>query len=143
MNEFIYNPFRSDHLRERADACDAALLCEPIERMQDNGKWTPAIVDNPERFLSSSRYRRAPAPKTRPWSKPEDVPGPVCWIRRNEVNAPHSDNVMAMIVNTSDIGFEYFTRQNGFVNWCDVEKISSLEHSTDRKTWLPCTVIEP
>lgn len=79
-----------------------------------------------------------PKPKVRPWSKPEDVPGPVCWIRGK------GDYRMHMIIGFAGENF-YITPSCG----CEPILTSSsfsetrwerMEHSTDRITWKPCTV---
>ena len=80
------------------------------------------------------------APKLRAWNKPSDVPGPVCWLRKRDKTGKYA-SIEAMIVSVSDRGFEWFTHEGRFVTWDD-SKISQLEYSTDRETWLPCTVLE-
>jgi len=75
-------------------------------------------------------HRPIPLPSApRPWSNPEHVPGPVCWIRKLSFEA--------MITHIISTGF--FAGSHGYV-----EFVASLdyEHSTDRKSWHPCTVTE-
>jgi hypothetical protein len=80
-------------------------------------------------WKSYSRYRPKPAPSTRPWSKPEDVPGPVCWIKSRA-------ETECLVVTISPEGVRI---ASGLCTWYSLfDKL----HSTDRKTWLPCVVTE-
>jgi len=82
--------------------------------------------------LETQQYRPKPEPARRPWSKPEDVPTGAVWLRR--ITCPQ---FMCMIVG---LGSENLANsQDGTVSW---ENIYLFEWSTDRKTWLPCTVEE-
>jgi hypothetical protein len=81
-----------------------------------------------------------PAPtRQEPWSKPEHVPGPVCWIRAAE---PGAVGYGSLFVAFDKRGI--YTRDNdpedAFVPWAEIHK---YEHSLDRVTWLPCTVALP
>lgn len=84
------------------------------------------------------QYRIKPKPVTRPWSKPEDVPGPVCWVRADS-------GLEAMISAVSPAGIS-FVGPSDSVQSYSWEKFArahgKLLHSTDRKTWHPCTVTE-
>lgn len=77
--------------------------------------------------------KNTPDVKTRPWSKPDDVPGPVCWLRtrlskNNEDMITHVDPSGLFKGNGNDSIF--------------YEMLGLYEHSTDRKTWKPCEVTE-
>ena len=128
-----------EQLKQNAAAMIAFADGKPIERLGNDGNYyTAERGDYPdsERLLSSMArgnvFRPAPEPKTRPWQKPEDVPGPVCWIRFN--NSKLGEQMI--------IGF----RHTGFIcideSWesCVFLFSEAKEYSTDRKTWHPCTV---
>lgn len=82
-------------------------------------------------------YRPKPEPVTRPWSKPQDVPAPVCWVR----NSKYPQDAY-LIVGIRDNGISYGRSDAGqFVNWTHPE-FSNLEYSTDRHEWKPCVISE-
>ena len=93
-------------------------------------------VDYPNWHSKAAIFRPKPQPVSRPWSNPEDVPGPVCWIRRiDERNKERmivyvdSSGVDSLGVGVSQMKCVMFGGE--FLKW---------EYSTDRKTWKPCTV---
>lgn len=94
-------------------------------------------VDNTS-FDWSGNFRIKPEPKTRPWSKPEDVPGPVCYLR-----SIGFDGGWTMITGARKSTPEHLsgiTIEGGInMRWDD---LSDYEHSTDRAQWKPCTVTE-
>lgn len=78
------------------------------------------------------------APKLRAWNKQDDVPGPVCWIRRKS----DRHNCVAMVVFMDDGGIHAGNESSiCYINitW---HEVSACEYSTDRKTWHPCEVTE-
>lgn len=83
-------------------------------------------------------YRPKPEPVTRPWSKPEDVPGPVCWVR-NRALAGNPLPVGSLIVCVERWGVTLGANQT-LAEW---DVFETLEYSTDRKTWRKCEVTEP
>jgi hypothetical protein len=93
-------------------------------------EWIPA---NGYHIDSRLCYRIKPEPKTRPWSKPEDVPGPVCWISGDGI-------IGLLIVSFHSDGGGLAAGRNEYT-WEDIEA-RKLKYSTDRKTWSPCTVTE-
>lgn len=80
-------------------------------------------------------YRIKPEPVTRPWSKPEDVPGSVCWMRGARGTGVNDVQRFVTIVNSTGVSFSH----GGEVYWA---RIPDWEYSTDRKTWQPCVVTE-
>jgi hypothetical protein len=71
----------------------------------------------------------------RPWSKPEDVPGPVCWIRAD------SRFYGAMIVGIDEHGvWTAGGDENIRHTWAAFN--TPTEYSTDMKTWSPCVVAQ-
>lgn len=87
-------------------------------------------------------YRIKPEPVTRPWSKPEDVPGPVCWIRSNKDGA-------AFVIGINEVGVAYVGSYYGRREEVLLSRVEwgafngpRWQYSTDRKTWQPCVVTE-
>ena len=77
---------------------------------------------------------RVVEPARVPWSCPEDVPGPVCWIRASLgfprlVTAITDKGICVSCVNGRD--------NPDFFDWQQCSEV--FEYSTDRKTWHPCT----
>lgn len=95
--------------------------------------WSRVIVP-----AFPQRPEPKPEPKTRPWSKPDDVPGPVCWVR----TSASGGKVECLVVCISTTGISTLSRVEQFIPWSDAGKMETLEYSTDRKTWQPCTVTE-
>lgn len=103
-------------------------------RVNTDGDWlepSTQRIDYLEEIIIGGRYevRLAPVPSEpveKRWNKPEDVPGPVCWLRWH-------DGSIDMIVGISGEG----VLCNGeLISWITLQNI---KYSTDRKTWLPCT----
>lgn len=98
------------------------------------GPWGDII--NPE-WTDDHDYRPKPEPKLRPWSKPEDVPSPVCWIRQ-----PHTAPFATLILS---IGADIvrFANHEGFrVVTFSSGDLAGYEYSTDRIHWHPCGIVE-
>lgn len=122
-------------LRDTADAIEAHERGEPIEcRLWGIAdEWAEINPpNNPSWGFDSFIYRPKPKPKKRPWSKPEDVPGPVCWLRIS------SDGKEYLVYGISGIGLTTAVR---LIDWNQMS-LPGLEYSVDRKTWHPCTVEE-
>ena len=131
------NTDEQQRLRQNAAAIIACAEGKPIQERSRTirGKWLDINGQPAWSMWDRYEWRPAPEPVSRPWSKPEDVPGPVCWIRRQK------GNVEMLIVAIHEEGM-MLNDAGGRVpkEWSD---ISEHEHSTDRRTWLPCTVTEP
>lgn len=109
---------------------------EPIQYRKDtHSEWRDSLGGLGFE-AQGCQYRIKPKPVTRPWSKPEDVPGPVCWLRNGPTDCYP---VMALGFNERGISLTRLEGGRNFVLW---NELSSWEHSTDRKTWHPCTVTE-
>lgn len=136
INTNTMKPLTKEQLRDNAAAMLAFADGKPIQfnpsaNNDPDAKWLDTI-DLTE--IETVWHRPKPQPVSRPWSKPEDVPGPVCWIRQidernNERMIVHVDG--SGIFSGSQIRCVMFG--NEFLKW---------EYSTDRKTWKPCTVEE-
>lgn len=77
-------------------------------------------------------YRPKPEPKTRPWSKPSDVPLS-CWVRRKHT----AWECLVVMVNHGRIAF--IDGQATTIIAHEYEKLSEFDYSTDRINWNPCT----
>lgn len=134
MKEYEFNPNNIEHCLERADALKAKRENQPVELCDVNiGTWEPrTLIEEP--FVSYVRYRRKPTPVARFWSKPSDVPGPVCWMRL--------DGEGFMIIGLEADGVEGLI-SNSEVSILRWSEMRGWNHSTDMKTWLPCTTTEP
>lgn len=125
-------------LRNAADAMDAYEAGKAIEyRRFDETEWNTTDKSQAPGYLAWmldwAEYRPKPTPKTRPWSKPDDVPGPVCWVR------DHRSQWMITTITHEGVitdGSAGIIRQ-----WHEFEE-NYPEYSTDRKTWHKCEVIE-
>lgn len=100
----------------------------------DRPEWL--ISSNPLWKFDDFCYRPAPNPVTRLWSKPEDVPGPICWIRDQG-----QDGFGALVIGIDPSGVEalFYEQKPTLVKW---RCLRLREYSTDRKTWHPCTITE-
>lgn len=125
----------------------AHLSGEKCEVNSFKDEWTEQDPIQCSIHLSEhpDRWRVAPKPVTRPWNKPEDVPGPVCWLRSTYHDGT-PDYRMSLIVGfAGDVS--YITATCGCdpvlhsQNFSDT-RWENMQYSTDRKTWLPCTVTE-
>lgn len=86
-------------------------------------------ADDKEPNFAVYHYRIKPAKKTVPWTQ-DDVP-PVCWVRWVGDLAPKSVLVTEIRANGIMI------RNGSFYDFHQCAR--ELEHSTDLKTWKPCT----
>lgn len=90
-------------------------------------------------FHVSLKWRIKPEPKTRPWSSPDDVPGPVCWLKFTDFDVRMIVGIARhMILVSSAVLNGGISR----ISWYEFAQQSSWMHSTDRKTWHPCTITE-
>jgi len=113
------------------------LLLGEIEQREDQylcwGTWESDPCRGGATTQDNKRRTRRPLPtepKMVPWDAPEDVPGPVCWIRRKS-----NPSTIRLIVGISLC--DICDSQEGEETWASLA--ARCEHSTDRKTWLPCT----
>lgn len=122
-----------DTLRRNADAMEAFLAGKSVEyysRLDD--KWHDETSEITGWGLLTP-HRIKTTPKARGWSNPDDVPGPICWIRLALKSSHPCD---ALVVGILETGVQ--TSQGSF----DWESSVKYEYSTDRKTWHKCEVIE-
>ncbi len=136
------DPAEQTRLRQNAAAMLAAADGKPVEARFINGTDTWNVQAGPITLYSfkhpSLEWRPQPEPSTRPWSKPEDVPLN-CWIRyRLQPDMGQASFIVS--IGMGGIQCPNDGRQNQRITWSE---IGEYEHSTDRKTWLPCTVQEP
>lgn len=124
----------NEQLCQNAAAMLAIVDGKPIQhRWKDDSDTQWMDTQNPVWNMPDYFYRPKPEPVSRQWSKPEDVPGPVCWLRYVGDNENHwlvigigkLDGIQASL--TADISWE---------------DVGEYEYSTDRKVWNTCTIIE-
>jgi hypothetical protein len=126
-------PLTKEQLRDNAAAMLAFAEGKPIQFVASGYRATTPIWADTEELthIHDIWHRPKPQPVSRPWSKPEDVPGPVCWIKSNSafgamVTGLHPDGL-----NCDGTRFRFRELS-----------LAKAEYSTDRKTWKPCTVEE-
>jgi len=130
------NNLTPEQIEQNAAAYVASMSGKPWQWYSHAKKqWRDDIAKDRSVFWhTESGYlcRPTPAPEPpKPWDCPEDVPGPVCWLRMDAsitewmVLAIHEDGVAV-----STIGF-------GRATWDELRK-QAASYSTDRKTWKPC-----
>lgn len=133
------NQTENDRLKQNAAAMLARADGKPVQYKPRNRNcaWITIRPPGPLAFdCSYNDYRPAPEPKVRPWSKPEDVPGPVCWMRQTGTK---SHGLVAWI-DEAGIGAHGMASNSTAVTGLMYEQLHAYEYSTDRKTWKPCTV---
>jgi len=120
------------------------LKGEPQRRGDEwelNGVWNTVVSkdygDISREHCCKRRSRRPlpSVPRTRPWSKPEDVPVNF-WVRHIS-----ADGVMYAPVNIHQSGIQiYWERDTHRIPWATLAEF--YEYSLDRKTWQKCEVVE-
>jgi hypothetical protein len=125
---------------DRLEKTMSCTVCGVVKHVNDFA--TPDVCEacNSKTAELEAQPVATPAPaRQEPWSKPEHVPGPVCWIRAAE---PGAVGYGSLFVAFDKRGI--YTRDNdpedAFVPWAEIHE---YEHSLDRVTWLPCTVALP
>lgn len=121
-----------EQLRQNAAAMIAHAEGKPVQwREDDDAEWTD--TEHPIWQCDDVSYRPKPEPKTRQWSKPDDVPGPVCWLRVVD------DAAELMVVGMDELTINI--SQAGSYKWSKLHE-EGFQYSTDRKTWHKCEVSE-
>lgn len=93
-------------------------------------EWGACV--SPRWFLDTHEYRPKPELATVPWDCADDVPGPVCYLRIKD--EPYS---WSMVLGAGKKGI-IVPDYHGKLTF-NYEELERVEHSTDRKTWHPCT----
>jgi hypothetical protein len=128
-------PLTKEQLRDNAAAMLAFADGKPFELFTQGG-WSESLLTTGDARLllecmsQGNHYRAKPQPVSRPWSKPEDVPLN-CWL-----NAPSVNNQAWLVNGVIESGVY---SAGGLKTWSELR---DYQHSTDRKTWKPCTVEE-
>lgn len=129
-----------EQLRQNAAAMLAFADGKPIQwKHLHDIRWTTSSGPTSEFSWNCAEieYRPKPEPKVRQWSKPEDVPGPVCWLR-----AKIQPEILMLVSCIWANGIGLNDGKAVFQKTWDRLFDGEWEHSTDRKTWHPCTVTE-
>ena len=123
----------NEQLRQNASAMLALADGKPIQ-VWFNHKWEDYGLTPKDwhRF----QYRPKPSPVTRPWSKPDDVPGPVCWLRSRIA----TDCAFLVYAIEMECVWVQCGKVISCLGWREL--VAGWECSADRKQWLPCTVKE-
>lgn len=116
-----------EHAAQLLPLIQAYAEGKTIQGEQSTGRWVD--LDEPS-FQPVTQYRIKPTPRTVPWDCPEDVP-PVCWLRSINGNFGH------YLVTFVDYGGVFAGQAKDVFLFGS--KFATLEYSTDRKTWHPCT----
>lgn len=115
----------------RACKADPSVKIEFIYMGLGSTGWQDAISTPWMSGQYHYRIKPKPAPATRPWSKPEDVPFPWPIIRIEALDG------IALITGIRKTGIMVASIRGQEIPWCD---INAYQHSTDGRTWLPCEV---
>lgn len=121
-----------DELTEQTIAAFRAWKADPSVKIEARlnkvmgASWEAFPYPNLE--FKDFSYRIKPAPSTRRWSKPEDVPFP--WPIVRIVGSDTAYTITAV----STAGISVFGQCTGWY------KIGDLIYSTDGRTWHPCEV---
>jgi hypothetical protein len=130
----------NEQLKQNAAAMVAFADGKPIEFQaeRDDGTFSDvwrytSNINNIDRIP----HRPKPEPKTRPWSKPDDVPGPVCWLGSSSSQSLHEQHLISCVCCR---GVWWHSGQTHMLStW---EDLGGNTYSTDRKTWHPCIITE-
>lgn len=121
-----------EQLRQNAEALRAFADGKPIQCQFgcDGGgfdnEWHK--TENLNRFLEVP-HRPEPEPVTREWNSDADVPAGICFVLADNCKCPQ--------LVTLSTSHGVWCSGGAFYYYRDLRKFS-----TDRKTWLPCTVTE-
>jgi hypothetical protein len=125
-------PLTKDQLRDNAAAMLAFADGKPIEYDSSSGE-TPSWCGTTDiTYIQTIWHRPKLQPVSRTWSAPEDVPLH-CWIRAGKGEPER----LVIMVASNGIRIVGTSCHSAFFEW---RELSVLNHSTDRKTWKPCTV---
>lgn len=126
-------PLTEQQIADNVAAVEAWLNKEKVEVQYRDTPADPWEHEpNIEAFdFGTFYYRPAPDPSIRWWSRPQDVPGPVCWIKYG---------ISAEMLITV-VGSSFVCSGRSIFGFIEIEKLK-LQYSLDRKTWLACTVTE-
>lgn len=127
----------NEQLKQTAAAMLAVADGKPAQfKYRGQGREAWGDIEDPEWNFAFCEYRAKPEPRTRPWNNPNDVPGPVCWLR----DTTDARQMEQMVTHVDGSGVLSGTGHSYVVMlWSDSPR---FEHSTDRKTWHKCEVTE-
>lgn len=135
-----YTPEQLRLCADAKEAIDKGLPAEQWNARYTRGEWREY---GGAFYLDDGwLYRPKSAPKTRPWSKPDDVPIGICYIR--DKNSPSG---FSTILSANSYGFVRVVSRYGYSNSAEINRASwsycdEFEYSLDRKTWHSCEVTE-
>lgn len=133
------NNLTADQIQQNADAVKSHLENRPVEvRMRYNADDPWNISACPQWEFALFIYRPKAESITRPWSNPDDVPGPVCWVRHS-TRSNGSTGMMVIGLDAEGVEGMVHYASVELLKWKDMEQ---WEYSTDRREWKPCEVTE-
>lgn len=122
-----------EQIEQNAAAYIAAKKGKRWEILLSSGVWKEGTnaLQRIEYWLAREHLcRPAPEPAPpQPWDCPDDVP-PVCWIKARASGWP------CLVCEVDDEFIRVGSAPALRILW---ENIDGYLHSTDRKTWKPCT----
>lgn len=124
-----------EELKDAQDALAAANDGKPWQYFV-RGEWRETDCTVAYILYHDYLIRPKPEPKTRPWNFPEDVPGPVCWIR------PKGHDWQRMIIMVNPLRITLVGGECRSLESKLFIEIKDYEYSTDRREWKPCVVTE-
>lgn len=138
-----------DKLRYFAQICLAAAEGKQIQTRDALQGWRDIRMEDVRQYAPDSfggnALRIKPDPTPEYWSRPEHVPGPVCYLRKK-----HNPKGWCMIIAVSDTHFGVHTSFKSGGEWSTGSislpwsALEDCEYSTTRadNDWQPCTVKE-
>lgn len=128
----------NEQLQGLREAIDAKLNGKNWQyRSVGMHEWVTQAAESSLGRIEGYEFRAKPEPASRPWSKPEHVPGPVCWIR----TSPQEIRMLVICIyqrglRLQDAGIPPLNKQWG--------SLTGYEYSTTCRAddWHPCTVTE-
>lgn len=106
-----------------------------LQTSLSQGQWIDQTSPDGVWFnLDADRYRIKPEPAIVPWDRPEDVPGPVCFVSMTEGRG------WSLVIAADETGIEAASidHEVTYYSWSDLRDFD-VKHSTDRVNWKPCT----
>jgi len=131
----------NEELLQTADAMRAFVEGKPIQlRLIGAKEWIDHATipgEFPSWDVMNFLYRPKPQSKRVHWSKPEHVPGPVCWIKFGEKNT----ELLVVAIDVDGVRFDGAITTS-WKSLAGSTHIPAALHSTDRVTWHACEAEE-
>lgn len=131
-----------DKLRYFASLLIAKADGKTIESHLMPGKWHECDLSH-QTWHAAELFRIKPDPTPEYWSRPEHVPGPVCWIAAPSGSDMSDEGSLIIGINARGIQFVCGDNCIDLVTWEQIKR-EGLVYSTtlEKDSWQPCTVKE-